>query len=130
MRYRALHSWDLSPVAAIELQRGLAAKLTFERLARKLRLVAGADVSFDRFSDIIFAGFVVLDLKDLSVVARSAAVLETHFPYIPGLLSFREAPALLEAWKNLRVEPDVVFFDGQGIAHPRRLGIASHMGLW
>jgi deoxyribonuclease V len=130
MRYRDLHGWDLSPSEAIQLQKELQGRIRLEPLEGEPELIAGADVSYERFSDVIFAGFVVLSAKTLKVVARSAAVVETHFPYIPGLLSFREAPALLKAWENLKVTPDLVFFDGQGIAHPRRLGIAAHMGLW
>ena len=86
-------------------------------------------MSFERFSNIVYAGFVVIDIKTLEVVASSTIIAEAKFPYISGIFSFREAPPLLEAWKKLDVEPDVVVLDGQGIAHPRRFGLASHIGL-
>jgi deoxyribonuclease V len=124
------HSWDISPQEAILIQKNLRQHIQIQPLKQEPRWIAGADVSFNRFSNLLFAGFVVLDLRDFKVVTRSSAVLETKFPYVPGLLTFREAPALLRAWEALTVDPDVVFFDGQGIAHPRGLGIASHMGLW
>jgi deoxyribonuclease V len=129
MDYQKLHSWDVEPTEAIKIQQHLRSQVREEELTKEIRYVAGADISFERFSDIVYAGFVVLDINTLAVVARSTVVTEAKFPYIPGLLSFREAPPLLEAWQKLDVEPDVVMFDGQGIAHPRRLGIASHMGL-
>lgn len=129
MDYRKLHPWDVDPAHAIKLQRELSAQVRAEPLNREINYIAGADISFERFSDIVYAGFVVLEMKTLAVVARATVVTEARFPYIPGLLSFREAPPLLEAWQQLDVEPDVVMFDGQGIAHPRRLGIAAHMGL-
>jgi deoxyribonuclease V len=77
----------------------------------------------------LYAGIVVLRLATLETIEEVSAVGETQFPYVPGLLSFREAPALLEAWAKLQTEPDAVMFDGQGLAHPRRLGIACHAGL-
>jgi deoxyribonuclease V len=129
MDYKQLHPWNVEPSEAIKIQQQLRAQIKEEKLTKEVRLVAGADISFERFSDIVYAGFVVLDIKTLEVVARATVVTEAKFPYIPGLLSFREAPPLLEAWQKLDVEPDVVMFDGQGIAHPRRLGIAAHMGL-
>jgi deoxyribonuclease V len=87
-------------------------------------------VSYDRGSTKFFAGVVVIRTDDLSIVERRGAVLDSPFPYIPGLLSFREAPALLEAFARVQSNPEAVMVDGQGIAHPRRLGIASHVGLW
>ncbi len=97
---------------------------------RSWGLVAGADVSHNRFSSTLYAGVVVLSAENFSVVERRAAAAEVDFPYTPGLLSFREAPVLLQALAKLENVPDVVMCDGQGIAHPRRLGLASHVGLW
>src|SRR5690242_13323340 len=122
MDYKQLHPWNVEPAEAVKIQQQLRTQIKEEKLRKEVRLVAGADISFERFSDIVYAGFVVLDIKTLEVVARATVVTEAKFPYIPGLLSFREAPPLLEAWEKLDVEPDVVMFDGQGIAHPRRLG--------
>jgi deoxyribonuclease V len=87
-------------------------------------------VSYDKGSDWLFAAIVVLRLANLQVIGSASAVAQVPFPYIPGLLSFRECPAVLQAWDKLMVRPDCIMCDGQGIAHPRRLGIASHLGLW
>jgi deoxyribonuclease V len=125
-----LHSWNLHPSEAVTLQSQMREKVVLQPLPVNLNLVAGADISFNKFSDVIYAGIVVLRLPDLEVVATAGVVTTTQFPYVPGLLSFREAPALLEAWEKLAVRPDVLVLDGQGIAHPRRIGIASHIGLW
>ncbi|MBL8148601.1 MAG: deoxyribonuclease V [Blastocatellia bacterium] len=129
MEYRNLHAWNVTPSEAIQIQKSLASQIREEPLSDNIRYVAGADISFEKFSDIVYAAFVVIDINSLDVVAHSSVVTEAKFPYIPGLFSFRESPPLLQAWKQLTVEPDVVMFDGQGIAHPRRFGIASHMGL-
>jgi deoxyribonuclease V len=130
MKFRRLHDWDLSEPEAVALQRELAAQVDVSEPLGRCDLIAGADVSYNRFSDIMYAGVVVWRASDNTVVDRVAAVTETHFPYIPGLLSFREAPALLDAFAKLETVPDVVMLDGQGIAHPRRLGIGAHIGLW
>jgi deoxyribonuclease V len=121
--------WDVNPAEAVRIQKELRERIRLEPFLGEPRLVAGADVSFNRYSTKIYAGFVVLDYDSLEVVERTGAVVEVSFPYVPGLLSFREIPPLLEAWRQLRTEPDVYVFDGQGIAHPRRVGIATHMGL-
>jgi deoxyribonuclease V len=92
--------------------------------------VAGADVSYNVGSDQFYAGVVVLELPQFRVIEESVAVEKSLFPYIPGLLSFREAPVLLRAFERLTCCPDVIIFDGQGIAHPRKIGIASHIGLF
>ncbi len=125
-----LHPWDLTPETAVELQRQLRSQVRLQAPASPVRTVAGADISFNKFEETIYVGIVVVRLSDLATVEQIGVVSTTTFPYVPGLLSFREAPAVLEAWKLLRDQPDAVMFDGQGIAHPRRLGIASHTGLW
>lgn len=127
--YEQLHDWNLAPREAIELQKDLRESVRLQPLDRKVKLIAGADISFDKFSETVYAGVVVLRLPSLEVVEEAGVVTTTKFPYVPGLLSFREAPSVLEAWAKLKSEPDAVMFDGQGIAHPRRIGIASHMGL-
>ena len=124
------HSWNLTPTEAVALQKELRAQVVLQPLPNSSELIAGADISYNRFSDVIYAGIVVLRLPTLEVVATSGVVTTTQFPYRSGLLSFREAPPLLEAWEQLTVRPDVLMLDGQGIAHPRRFGIASHVGLW
>jgi deoxyribonuclease V len=127
---RPLHPWNVSVAEAQAIQRRLRDEVRLEPLdLAELRTVAGADLSFDRGSDTVFAGFVVLRLPDLEVVDRAGVRTQATFPYVPGLLSFREAPSLLEAWERLRVRPDALICDGQGLAHPRRFGLACHVGL-
>jgi deoxyribonuclease V len=130
MKVRALHSWDLTPTEAVALQRELAGRIDVRTPLTGWELAAGADVSYSRFSDRFYAGVVVVRRSDGKVVERQSAVRRSPFPYVPGLLSFREAPVLLEAFAQLRTEPDVVLFDGHGLAHPRRFGLACHLGLW
>jgi deoxyribonuclease V len=130
MKFKTLHSWDLTPTQAVALQRELASKVDDRSPLGPCRLIGGADVSYTRFTSTLYAAVVVLRADDLSVVEKQFAVQETRFPYVPGLLSFREAPALLQAFSRLQCEPDVVLFDGQGLAHPRRFGLACHVGLW
>jgi len=127
--YQSLHDWNVTPREAVELQQSLRERVRVVPLAREIETVAGADISFNKFSPVVYAGIVVLRLPSLEVLEEVGVVSETKFPYVPGLLSFREAPSVLEAWAKLRTEPDAVMFDGQGIAHPRRIGIASHVGL-
>ncbi|HOX36350.1 MAG TPA: deoxyribonuclease V [Candidatus Brocadiia bacterium] len=132
MEVHDLHAWELTPAEAIKLQNRLR-KLTLEKSFCKPEdwsLVAGCDVSYARHDDRFFAGVIVLRLSDFQVVDSATAVVKSPFPYVPGLLSFREAPALLDAFKALKTKPDVVIADGQGLAHPRRFGLACHLGLF
>jgi deoxyribonuclease V len=130
MRIHPLHSWDVTLEEATELQRELAAKVDVRPPLKQCHLIAGADISYNKFSPTMYAAVVVLRMDDLSIVEVRGAVSETSFPYQPGYLTFREAPALLEAFRRVESEPDAVMFDGQGIAHPRRMGLAAHVGLW
>ncbi len=131
MDFPELHSWDVDYRQAVELQRMLAGRITFgNELPRPVRTVAGVDVSYEKHGHLFFAGIVVLSFPDLAVIDEVSASGRVDFPYIPGLLSFRELPILLQAFRRLRTIPDAVLVDGQGIAHPRRLGLASHLGLW
>lgn len=130
MKIHRLHDWNLSPADAIALQIDLARRVVVDAPLTDCKLIAGADVSYNRFSSTFYAGVVVVTVAEGTIVERRGAVLDSPFPYVPGLLSFREAPALLEAFARLEAAPDAVMCDGQGIAHPRRLGIASHVGLW
>jgi deoxyribonuclease V len=127
--YEQLHEWDLTPREAVELQKKLRERVRITPLKEKVETVAGADISFNKFDPTIYTGIVVLRLPTLEVVEEVGLVSETKFPYVPGLLSFRESPSVLEAWARLKTEPDAVMFDGQGLAHPRRVGIACHVGL-
>jgi deoxyribonuclease V len=129
MKINHLHDWTLTPKEAVALQRTLAGKVDTRTPLVHCELVAGADASYNRFSPVFYAVVVVLRTSDWTIVEKQEAVCHSPFPYVPGLLSFREAPALLEAFAKVKTVPDAVMIDGQGIAHPRRIGIASHMGL-
>jgi deoxyribonuclease V len=129
VKYRRLHSWDLTPKEAIALQCEPAAQVDAHTPLNRCELIAGTDVSFNRLSDIFYAGVVVVRLADGSVVERQGAVRQVKFPYVPGILSFREAPVLLDAFAKVESEPDVVMLDAHGAAHPRRFGPTSHVGI-
>jgi deoxyribonuclease V len=124
-----LHRWDLTPREAVEVQQRMRYMVRLHPLARPVGAIAGADISYNKFSETVYAGIVVLSLPDLRIVETAGVRSVAKFPYVPGLLSFREAPSLLEAWEKLKTKPDVLMFDGQGIAHPRRFGIACHVGV-
>jgi deoxyribonuclease V len=123
------HAWDLSPKDAIKLQEELRKKVKLSPLTKPIRYIAGCDVSMNLYSKHVFAGFVVLTFPDLKLVDHAVIDELIDFPYIPGLLSFREIPSLLKAWEKLKIKPDLICVDGVGIAHPRRMGIATHLGL-
>jgi deoxyribonuclease V len=130
MRLALEHPWNLLPAAAIALQSGLAAQVeTGDRLPETLATVAGVDVGFEEGGTITRAAVAVLQFPGLEPVASAVARRPTEFPYVPGLLSFRELPAVLDALAQLPQLPDVILCDGQGRAHPRRFGIACHLGL-
>lgn len=126
---KVLHPWDVSPEEAIEIQKRLRVALDFTTEPEQIETVAGVDVSYEKGSNTLFAAVVVMRLQGLEVVESATAIREATFPYIPGLLSFRESPAVLEAWSKLSRKPDCLICDGQGRAHPRRFGIACHLGL-
>ncbi|WP_266363808.1 deoxyribonuclease V [Tellurirhabdus rosea] len=129
-RIHTLHDWNVTPEEAVALQQRLRSQIRIQPLEKPVELIAGCDISFNKFETTVYAGIVVIRLDTLETVEEAGVVSETTFPYVPGLLSFREIPSLLEAWANLKQQPDVVMFDGHGIAHPRRIGIAAHAGLW
>jgi len=130
MEIKKLHSWDLSYKEAVALQRKLAGKVRFTPLERQPRLIAGLDCALSRDSQRIIAGVVLLKIPGFEIIETVTAVRKLVFPYIPGLLSFREAPACIAAVEKLKEEPDVFLIDGQGVAHPRRFGLAAHLGLF
>lgn len=130
MKISPLHDWGLSPKQAVAFQKQLADRVDLRSPLTDYRLVAGADVSYDRHAGRMYGAVVVLRAEDLAVVEQGLVSQSIRFPYIPGLLSFREAPVVLAAFEKLRREPDVVLLDGQGYAHPRRFGLACHVGLW
>ena len=124
-----MEDWKLSPKAAIERQRELRALTNLTPLATPIRYIGGADIAYDKASDSVHAGVVVLDYETMEIVCSSSIVDTIQFPYIPGLLSFREIPSILKAWEVLPIRPDVMMMDGHGIAHPRRVGVATHFGI-
>jgi deoxyribonuclease V len=126
---RAPHRWQVSPKRAIQIQRELAARVLHTPLPPAARWIAGADMAFSPDGRRCIAGVVVWDRYGQAAVEERLAVREARFPYVPGLLSFREAPAVLAALRKVKRQPDVLLLDGQGFAHPRRMGLACHVGV-
>ena len=123
------HRWDLSFTAAARLQARLRKRLRLRPPRRRVRWVTGADVAYDARRDRLFAAVVTCRLPHLDLVEISSSQGHASFPYVPGFLSFREAPLVLRAVRRLRRRPDLLLCDGQGLAHPRRFGLACHLGL-
>lgn len=126
---KPLHSWDLTPTEAIAVQRELAARVERADRLGAVRYVAGIDISTSRFTNVGRAAVVVLRYPALDEVEVARHEETLRMPYVPGLLSFREVPVILGALARLNQAPDLVLVDGQGIAHPRRIGIAAHLGV-
>jgi deoxyribonuclease V len=124
-----MHPWNVSPKEAIAIQKTLAENVRVEDDFGEIKTVAGVDVGFEKDNTVTRAAVVVLDIETLKPVTSAVSRVPTTFPYVPGLLSFREIPAVLTAMKLLLIRPDLLLCDGQGIAHPRRLGIAAHLGM-
>ena len=130
MKITPLHEWNLSPQQAIELQKQFAYEvITEDRFDAPVETVAGIDLGYDLKSDTSRAVVVVLKVPELELIESAEAIMPIQFPYVPGLLSFRETPVAIKALEKLRTAPDLLLCDGQGIAHPRRFGIACHIGL-
>lgn len=129
MRPKFSHSWDVPPSEAITLQKELRKQLVIEDRLGPVQRVAGIDVGFEEGGATTRAAVVVLSYPSLQPVEKAIARSPTRFPYVPGLLSFREIPAILDALEKICNPPDLLLCDGQGIAHPRRMGIAAHLGL-
>ncbi len=127
MKPRISHRWDVPVEEAMAIQRRLASQVVLAWDERPVEMVAGIDVGFP--GEKGRAAVAVLSFPDLQLVDSARAEIEISFPYIPGLLAFREGPVILAALEHLSVEPDLLIFDGQGLAHPRRMGIATHMGV-
>jgi deoxyribonuclease V len=129
MKIGNLHPWNVTAKQAIDIQHRLSRQIISNDRLGKIAYIAGVDAGFERDGAITRAAVVILEFPSLALMETSIARLPTNFPYIPGLLSFREIPAILEAMTRLAQEPDLLICDGQGVAHPRRIGIASHLGL-
>ena len=130
MKVETLHNWQVSVAQALDIQRRLAGQVSRSNQVAALRFIAGVDMSVNKAQGIATAAVVVLNYPELSVVETQLAQDKLDFPYVPGLLSFRESPLILAACQRLKAIPDLIMVDGQGIAHPRRMGLASHLGLF
>jgi deoxyribonuclease V len=119
----------LTPAQAIAYQHELRKQIQIKPLNAPIRIIGGSDISFNKYSDVVYAGIVLFSYPEMKIIGQATAISKTSFPYISGLLAFREVPALLEAWNKLAIKPDLLVLDGQGIAHERRTGIATHFGL-
>ncbi len=125
-----LHPWDVNVEEAIQIQENLRDHLILKNTFAEVRTIGGGDVTYSKDRNSLFAAITVLSFPKMEILDIATAQGEISFPYIPGLLSFREGPVLIKAFQKLKMKPDVMFYDGQGIAHPRGIGLASHMGLW
>lgn len=124
------HAWDMTPRDAIALQKRWSKRVITQDRFAEVTSVAGVDVGFEDQNRITRAAIVVLSFPELQPIDSALVKQPTTYPYIPGLLSFREMPAILKAYQQLQIQPDLLLCDGQGIAHPRRFGIACHLGVW
>ena len=123
------HNWQVSINEAKDIQRRMATQVSRYNQIATLRFIAGVDISVSRVSGVATGAVVILRFPELSLVEVRVVSGELHFPYVPGLLSFRESPLVLSAFEGLTITPDLILVDGQGLAHPRRMGLASHLGL-
>ncbi len=127
---KPLHPWKVSFEEAIQIQEALKSRIVLKKTFSKVETIGGADVAYSKSENLLFGAIVVLSFPDMEILGTATCDGKTPFPYIPTLLSFREGPILIKTFQKLKIKPDVMVYDGQGIAHPRRMGLASHMGLW
>ncbi len=114
---------------ATQLQKKMSERLIIKPLDKPIKTIGGADISFNKYSTTVYAGIVIFSYPEMVMQSYSLITAETNFPYVSGYLAFREIPALMQAWEQLPQKPDLMILDGQGITHPRTMGIASHFGL-
>lgn len=129
MNIPLLHPWKVSPAEAREIQEKLRKRLRLRPPRAPLKTIAAGDVAYSREDDMTYAAFLLFTYPDLTLLESASAKGRASFPYVPGFLTFREAPILLKAFSRLKTRPDLILIDGQGIAHPRFMGIAAHIGL-
>lgn len=127
---KPLHSWNVSVEEAIQIQEALKDRIILKKTFSKVRTIGGGDVAYSKDGNLLFGAIVALSFPDMEILDTATADGKIPFPYIPSLLSFREAPILIKAFQRLKVTPDIMIYEGQGTAHPRGMGLASHMGLW
>lgn len=127
---KPLHPWKVSIEEAILIQEELRNRIVLEKTFSEVRTIGGGDVAYSKSRSFLFGAIFVLSFPKMEIVDMATASGQIPFPYISGLFSFREGPILIKTFGKLEVKPDVMIYDGQGIAHPRGVGLASHMGLW
>lgn len=127
---KPLHSWNVTVQEAILIQEALKKRISLKKTFSRVGAIGGADVAYSKDGNLLSGAIVVFSFPDMEIIDTVTAYGKVSFPYIPGLLSFREGPILIRVFQKLRSKPHVMIFDGQGTAHPRGMGLASHMGLW
>ena len=130
MKVESLHTWQISPAQALDLQRRLAKQVSTISEVANPHFIAGVDIAVGKAGGMAIGAVVVLNYPELRLVETKVVSGKLELPYIPGLLSFRESPLTLAACQELTITPDLILVDGQGVAHPRRMGLASHLGLF
>jgi deoxyribonuclease V len=129
LRVRSLHPWHVDYASALRIQERLRGQIVRRGGPKNVRLIAGADVSYDKSDDRFYSAVIVMSFPQLDIIEQVTVTGVATFPYIPGMLTFREGPIMLDAFHRLKHISDLVIFDGQGVAHPREFGLASHLGL-
>jgi deoxyribonuclease V len=127
---KPLHPWKVTPEQAIRIQENLRHRIILKKSFSRVRTIGGGDVSYQKEGNSLFGAMVVLSFPHMETLDVATACGKISFPYLPGLLTFREGPILIKTFQKLRIRPDVLLFDGQGIAHPRGVGLATHLGIW
>ncbi|HSB06582.1 MAG TPA: endonuclease V, partial [Thermodesulfobacteriota bacterium] len=126
----SLHTWNVSIDEATTIQETLRKRIILKKTFSELRYIGGGDVGYFKDNNLLLGAIAVCSFPAMEMLDFATACGKIPFPYIPGLLSFREGPILIKAFKRLEIRPDLMIFEGQGIAHPREFGLASHLGLW
>ena len=124
------HPWKVTPEEAIQIQENLRHRIILKKTFSRVTTIGGGDVSYQKEGDSLFGAVVVLSFPQLETLDVATSRGKASFPYIPGLLTFREGPILIKTFQKLRIRPDILILDGQGIAHPRGIGLATHLGIW
>jgi deoxyribonuclease V len=127
---KPLHPWKVDIEQAIQIQESLRDRVILRNTFSRIRTIGGGDVAYSKKRDLLFGAIVVVSFSQMETLDIATAWGKISFPYIPGLLSFREAPILIKTFQKLKIRPDLMIYDGHGIAHPRGFGLASHLGLW
>src|SRR5512139_137993 len=127
---KPLHSWKVAVPEAVQIQEALKDRIILEKTFSEVRTIGGGDVAYSINGNLLFGAIVVLSFPEMEAVDKATVHGKIPFPYVPGLFAFREGPVLIQTFQKLKMRPDLMIFDGQGIAHPRGFGLASHLGLW